>query len=105
MFVKMYTYEIEQGKEDEFKEIQSRANEIYNKHIDYRAEYLRNRDNENVILEIHRYPDKEAYLKGMHLIDEEPELQKTWEDFKGILAHDIGDIKELDYEEFFKFEN
>ncbi|MFP4052127.1 MAG: hypothetical protein ACLFVB_10360 [Thermoplasmata archaeon] len=105
MFVKMYTYAIKQGKEDEFKDIQTRANEVYKKHIDYEAEFLRSKENKNVIVEIHRYPDKETYQKGMRLIDEEPELKETWEDFIEILDHDLSDIKELDYEEFFKFEN
>ncbi|UCG91003.1 MAG: hypothetical protein JSV97_07900, partial [candidate division WOR-3 bacterium] len=72
MFVKVYRYRVQPDKTDEYLAIQERAGEIYQKHVRYRAVYLRSEDDPGLWLEIQWYPDEKSYRRAMDLINAEP---------------------------------
>ena len=58
MFVKAYRYHVQPEKTEQYLAIQERANQVYQKHICYRAVHLRSREDPSLWLEIHWYPNE-----------------------------------------------
>lgn len=105
MFVKVYLYKIKPEVEERFFEIQRKANKLYEKYLSYEVTFLRTQGDEDRIIEIQRYPNRNTYRKGMRLLDKDPKLQDIWESFTEILTHDPKAIQEYEAEEFLRFEN
>jgi hypothetical protein len=85
MFVKAYRYHVQPEKTEQYLAIQERANQVYQKHICYRAVHLRSREDPSLWLEIHWYPNEETYNKGMDLVNAEPEISQLWQEFQATL--------------------
>jgi len=100
MFVKVYRYRIRPEKTEKYFVIQERAGKIYQKHVRYRAVYLRSQDDSSLWQEIHWYPDEETYHRSMELINAEPEIKQLWREFQAILDPHDPEIHEEHYEQF-----
>lgn len=99
MFVKVYQYRIQPEKTEKFLAIQERADQIYHKHVNYRAVWLRNRNDPNLWLEVHWYPDEETYRRAMKIIDAESEIKELWQAFQTTLDPNDPEINEEYYEQ------
>ncbi len=99
MFVKAYRYRIQPEKTEKYLAIQERADQIYQKYVRYRAVWLRNQNDPSLWLEIHWYPDKETYRRGMEHINAEPEIKQLWQDFQETLDPHDSEIHEDYYEQ------
>lgn len=99
MFVKVYRYRVQSGKEEKLLSIQERANRVYSKHIPFRAVFLRKLRDPATWMEIHWYPDERIYRRGMDLVNSEPEISQLWEAFQGILDPDDSEIHEEYYDQ------
>ncbi len=97
MFVKLYRYRVQPEKIKEYHVIQERAGQIYQKHVRYRAVYLRNQNDPGLWLEIHWYPDEETYRRSMDLINAEPEIKQLWREFQTTLDPNDPEIHEEYY--------
>jgi hypothetical protein len=105
MFVKVYRYRIQPDKTDACLAIQERAARIYRKHIRYRSVHLRNLDDPCQWLEIHWYPDEETYRNRIDRINSDPEIDRLWSEFQGILDPDHDGVSEEMFEQLMVDEN
>lgn len=99
MFVKVYRYRVQPDKTKEYLAIQERAGQIYQKHVRYRAVYLRSQEDPGLWLEIHWYPDEKTYRRAMDLINAEPAINQLWQEFQATLDPDEPEIHEEYYEQ------
>jgi len=99
MFVKIYRYRVQPEKIEDYLGIQERAGKIYQKHVHYRAVYLRSQDDPYLWQEIHWYPDEETYHRSMELINAEPEIKQLWREFQATLDPNDPEIHEEYFEQ------
>ncbi len=81
MFVKVYRYRIPPEKTNNVLTIQRRVDQLYKKHIHYRVVILKSTKDPSLWLEIHWYPNEEAYHRGIELINAEPTVSQLWQEF------------------------
>ncbi|PLR75381.1 hypothetical protein CU633_21370 [Bacillus sp. V3-13] len=97
MFVKVYQYHIETGKEQEFIEIQEKAAEIYRKYVDFHTAYLKSNDDPTKWMEISWYGSEKIYEKSISIINEQKEIQELYKRFQSVLASDKHEISEENF--------
>jgi hypothetical protein len=105
MIVKVYRYRIQPDKTDAYLAIQERAARIYRKHIRYRSVHLRSLDDPSQWLEVHWYPDQETYRNRIDRINSDPEIDRLWSEFQGILDPDHDGVSEEMFEQLMVDEN
>lgn len=98
MFVKIYTYHVEEAREDDYLNIQAEAEKIYTKFVEKKTVHLRSKEDHTKWMEIHTYKDKESYQKGMKKMNELPEIQELYSRFLNVIMTEFG-VKEEDFEE------
>ncbi|KEK24654.1 hypothetical protein [Bacillus gaemokensis] len=97
MFVKVYQYHIQLGKEKEYLEIQEKAREIYQKYIFICSVYLKNNEDESKWIEMHWYENEEVYKESIRLIYGEEDIKNLWNQFESVIDPQKSEIVEWDY--------
>ena len=97
MFVKVYEFHIQEGREREYLMIQEKTAEIYSRYIDCQTLYLKSINEGTKWLEISQYKDKDTYEKWIALVNKDPEIQTLFSSFEDLLDLNRKEIKEDSY--------
>lgn len=84
-FVKVYRYRIRPDQTEHCLALQDRAHRLYGQFVHYHVVHLRSKENPSEWLEIHWYPDEEAYRRGMEILRTRPEAAELWREFQTML--------------------
>lgn len=104
MFVKVYQYHVQKGKEDVFITIQEKVTEIYKRYLDFDSIYLNSKEDTTKWLEIAKYRDEDEYSRSLEIIDKQKEIQDLFKEFQSILC-DQSEISEESFTESYNFES
>ena len=86
MFVRVYTFHIQKGKEEKYLTIQKRTEKIYKKYLDFQTIYLKSKEDNTKWMEINRYKNEEDYKKSIEQINKEQDIQELFKEFQSILV-------------------
>ncbi|MCG3088934.1 hypothetical protein [Sporosarcina cyprini] len=104
MFVKVYQYHVQKGKEDVFITIQGKVTEIYKRYLDFDSIYLNSKEDTTKWMEIVKCRDENEYNQGLAIINEQKEIQDLFKEFTSILC-DQSEIREESFMERYSFES
>ncbi|MGF9699938.1 MULTISPECIES: hypothetical protein [Paenibacillus] len=105
MFVKVYQYQIQPGRIEEFLEIQKKSAEIYASYIDFHSFCINSNQDKSKWLEISKYKDENEYRKSINLINDNTEIRQLFEKFSSLLVNVETDLIEEEYTMKFNFNN
>lgn len=96
MFVKIYSYQIKSGKEQEYLKIQEETEEIYSRFLDNKTFHLQSKLDKTKWLEIHIYKNEKFYQGTIQIIDQQPEIQILFKRFIEVITS-LEEISEENY--------
>lgn len=96
MFVKIYSYHIKSGKEQEYLKIQEETEEIYSRFLDKKTLHLQSKTDETKWLEIHTYKNENIFKDTIQIIDQQPEIQALYKRFRAVITS-LEEISEENY--------
>lgn len=101
MFVKVYSYQIQEDKIEDYLEVQKKVLKIYCKYIEVEAIHLQNQNYPTKWIEMSIYScEEEEYHKRMQLINEDKEIQGFFQAFQAFLVPGT-EIMEENYKKIF----
>lgn len=86
MFVKIYSYHIKSGKEQEYLKIQEEADQVYSRFLDRKTLHLQRKTDQTQWLEIHIYKSEEIFNDTIQIIDKQPEIQGLYKKFLEVIT-------------------
>jgi hypothetical protein len=98
MYIKVYKYHIIPGKEQDFLDIQAKAENIYSRFIEKEALLLRNKDDSTKWMEINIYKDESSYNESIKIIDQQKEIADLYTKFLNVIISKK-ELKEESYEQ------
>lgn len=79
MFVKIYQYQIQPDRVEEYLEIQKESAEIYGSYIDFHSFCINSYQDKSKWIEISKYKDENEYRKSIALINDNTEIRQLFE--------------------------
>ncbi|ESU33213.1 hypothetical protein G3A_07525 [Bacillus sp. 17376] len=96
MFVKIYSYQIKSGKEQEYLKIQEEADRVYSRFLDNKTFHLQSKLDKTKWLEIHTCKNEDIYNDTIQIIDQQPEIQVLFKRFREVITS-FEEISEENY--------
>ncbi|WP_079508589.1 hypothetical protein [Mesobacillus jeotgali] len=96
MYVKIYSYRLKPNREEEYRDIQLRAEKIYSSFSDKQTLYLESKTDSLQRLEIHIYKNENSYSDAIQEIDTQQEIQLLYKSFLEVISS-IEELTEEDY--------
>ena len=96
VFVKIYSYHVKSGKEQEYLKIQEETEEIYSRFLDKKTLHLQSMTDKTKWLEIHTYENEDIYKDTIQIIDQQPEIQVLFKRFREVITS-FEEISEENY--------
>ncbi|WLR57525.1 hypothetical protein LC048_12090 [Mesobacillus subterraneus] len=96
MFVKIYSYHIKSGKEQEYLKIQGEADRVYSRFLDKKTLHLQSKTDKTKWLEIHTYENENVFNDTIQIIDQQPEIQVLYKRFLEVITS-LEEISEENY--------
>lgn len=94
MFIKIYSYNIQKDKTEEFLNIQEMAGEIYNKYINSQTTYLQSNEDDTKWMEITTYNSEDEYNRSINMVNNNIEIQKLFKLFESVLVEGKNIVEE-----------
>lgn len=103
MFVKVYHYQIQPDRIEEYLDIQKKSAEIYASYIDFHSFCINSNQDKSKWIEISKYKDENEYRKSINLINDNTELKQLFKEFSYLLVNGETDLVEEEYTMKFNF--
>jgi hypothetical protein len=100
VFVKIYSYHIKSGKEQEYLKIQEEAERIYSRFADKNTLHLQSKTDKSQWLEIHMYKSEEIFNETIQIIDKQPEIRGLYKRFLEVITSQ----EEISEENYYLFD-
>ncbi|MBT2691610.1 hypothetical protein [Bacillus sp. ISL-55] len=97
MFVKIYSYHVKSGKEQEYLNIQEEADQVYSRFPDQKTIHLQSMADKTKWLEIHTYKNEDIYQETIQTIDQQSEIQVLYKRFLDVITS-VEEMSEEDYQ-------
>ncbi|KQL34349.1 hypothetical protein [Psychrobacillus sp. FJAT-21963] len=97
MYVKIYQYNIQKDKEEEYLYMQQKATAIYERYLDVHIMFLKSQEDVTKWVEIARYKDEEDYIKSINIITHEKEIKELFALFQTFLVADKSEVQEENF--------
>ncbi|MFT9600261.1 hypothetical protein [Mesobacillus sp.] len=96
MFVKIYSYHLKSGKEQEYLKIQQETDRIYSRFLDKKTLHLQSKSDKTKWLEIHTYNNENVFNETIQIIDQQTEIQVLYKRFLEVITS-LEEISEENY--------
>jgi hypothetical protein len=96
VFVKVYSYHIKRGEEQEYLKIQEETQPIYSRFLNIKTLHLQSETDKTKWLEIHLYKNEKIFYDAIQIIDQQPEIQVLYKRFLEVITS-LEEISEENY--------